>query len=86
MNLIIQKSFHNSRFYRNYDTIDNILTNFKKIKNDYKWSKRIYKMNIMVFIDAMIKNELKPNILQNFIKKISKKIRNIVFFEKIRTI
>ena len=43
MNSKIKKSFQNSRFYRNYNNIDQIVLKFEKINNEYIESKNKYK-------------------------------------------
>ena len=90
MNSKIEKSFQNIQFYRNYNNIDNIISIFKKIKNDYNSSKNKYKNVLMMIIDKFDKNQIKKEFLKklrinikldiDLIKKVS---CNIILSQKI---
>jgi hypothetical protein len=72
MNSKIEKYFQNSQFYRNYNNIDFVILQFKKIKDEFNSSKNIYKNNLESIIDTIDKNKIKheifkKNYVENFI-------------------
>ena len=74
MNLKIEKSFQNSQFYRNYNNIDFIILQFKKIKDECDSSKNKYKNNLISIINIIEKNKIQKEILKKITSNVSKKI------------
>ena len=75
MNTIIEKSFQNSRFYRNYNNIECAFLKFEKIKKEYIKSKNKYDNNVYSFILKFDKIKT----LEKIVINTSSKIEKIVF-------
>ena len=63
----IKKSFRNSRFYRNYNNIDNVILQFEKIKISHTKVKTEHKKKLIHFINIMIQNNSKELNIKKYI-------------------
>jgi hypothetical protein len=69
----IKKNFTNSRFYKNYNNIDNVILHFKKIKNENTSIKNNYKTELIRFINLADKNNMQYDFSKKFISFLVKK-------------
>jgi ankyrin repeat protein len=61
MDSIIKNHFQNSKFYKNYGNVNNVLLRFKNIKSKYNQSKLKFKKR-----SINIENKLDENIIENY--------------------
>jgi hypothetical protein len=76
----IKKHFIKSRFYENYNNINNIILNFKKIKKQYDLSKNTFKQKKIQIISNFDKCQIKNLILEKYISLLVEKY-GIDFFK-----
>ena len=69
MHFKIDKSFQNSRFYKNYNNIEHVILQFEKIKNEYINSKNKYKNVLNSLIMLLDKNQITQDAFQHFLNK-----------------
>ncbi len=74
----IANSFTNSRYYRNYRDIDNIILRFKEIRTEYNDFKCNYHDNIVKFGHRLIKNT-KQEFLEKYLLYVKKYEYNIKY-------
>lgn len=81
MNSQIKFFFQNSQYYRNYNNVDHIVSNFEKIKNRNKASKELYKKKLFLMIQRLLDNKIDNNKLEKYILFLIEKYNFEDFFK-----